>query len=344
MKKKRPPGSDLPTDPSHNEFFCGMYSLEEVAMAHVGMVLSPEELAELDLNKATLLAGSYVEGDLKATFSDIVWQCPLKNADNLVKVAFLFEHKSSPPSQPIEVQLLQYFLGIWRREVANGQSPSVIVAIVVYHGARPWSTPSLSDLLRNVPFIFRKYVLQVNFIFTNVSLLPDSFIKTNEAIGVLRSVLLALKYAFDAPKMKQNFVDIAIFAVGKREEPSNEIFLEMLFTYVQKRLDMEVREMENLIESLPEEPRAVALSTYDKIVEKGRQQGLQEGRQRGLQEGRQQGLQEGIQLGIQQEREASKERFALVLIRQTDMSDKQIAQMVGLEVAHVTALRKKAAE
>ncbi len=328
MKKKRPPRPDSLVAPNHNEFFSGVYALEEVAIAHVAMVLSPEELAELDVRKATLMADSYVEEELKPSFSDVVWQCPLKNGGNPLKVAFLFEHKSSPPSYPIEIQLLQYFLGIWRREVANGQPPSLIVAIIVYHGARRWTTPSMEDVLKGVPLLFQKYVLRVHYIFTDVSRMPDSLIKTNEALGILRNVLLALKFAFDARQLKQNFTDIAIFAVSKREGPPNEIFLKMLCTHVQNCLD-EVREMENLIETLPEEPRAVALSTYEKIIEKGRQEGIR------------QGIQQGIEQGIQREGEESTRRFVLNLIRETDLSDERIAQLAGAEVAYVAELRRK---
>lgn len=201
-----------------------------------------------------------------------------------------------------------------------GSLPSLIIAIVVYHGFRPWSTPFLKELHGNIPPVFQKYVLHVNFILTDVGRLPDSLIETNEALGVLRSVPLALKCAFDARQLEQNFADTAIFVVGGTPTKINEIFLEMLFVYVQKRLDMDVREMENLIESLLDEPRATALSTYDKIIEKGRQEGIQLRRQ------------EGIQISIEQ--------FVLNLIRQTDMSDEQIAQLVGVEVAYVAALRK----
>ncbi|MCS7037787.1 MAG: hypothetical protein RMJ33_11225 [Saprospiraceae bacterium] len=55
--------------------------------------------------------------------------------------------------------------------------------------------------------------------------------------------------------------------------------------------------MKRHVKSLLKELRTVALFTYDKIAENGRRQGLQE----------------GIQLGVQQEREASKERFALCI-------------------------------
>jgi flagellar biosynthesis/type III secretory pathway protein FliH len=56
----------------------------------------------------------------------------------------------------------------------------------------------------------------------------------------------------------------------------------MLFVYVQKRLDMDVGEMEEWIASLPEERRAVAISTYDKIIAKGREEGRREGLQEGM--------------------------------------------------------------
>lgn len=120
MAKKRARRSKEPPEPSHDPLFREAYSYREHAVAHLSTVLTPEQLALLDLDNAVLLSGSFVESDLRSALSDVIWQCPLKNTEAQAKITFLFEHKSSPPNQPIEIQLLQYILGVWRRELADG--------------------------------------------------------------------------------------------------------------------------------------------------------------------------------------------------------------------------------
>ncbi len=110
------------------------------------------------------------------------------------------------------------------------------------------------------------------------------------------------------------------------------MLLGMIVSYVQKRLNMGTKKMENLIETLPEEPRARVRSTYDKIIEKGRREGRREGRE----EGRREGREEGIQIGM--------ERLLRKLLRNTAMSDEEIARMTDVEVAYVAALRKRLQE
>ncbi len=78
--------------------------------------------------------------------------------------------------------------------------------------------------------------------------------------------------------------------------------------------------MKKRTELTAEKPRTIALSTYEKIIQEGRQQ------------------------GIQQECEASTKRFVLSLIRETDLSDERIAELMGVNVTYVTELRQAAGE
>ncbi len=119
--------------------------------------------------------------------------------------------------------------------------------------------------------------------------------------------------------------------MGRGERPFEESRL-----CVQKRLNMGTKEMENLIETLPEEPRTRVRSTYDKIIEKGRREGREEGRREGREEGRREGREEGVQIGM--------ERLLKRLIRNTTMSDGEIARMADVEIAYVAELRKRLRE
>ena len=123
MKKRKPARSK--TEREHDNLFRGAFSINMLATAHLQEVLPSEILKELDLETMQLSSESYVDGDLKAGFSDVVWQCSTVKNGN-VKITFLFEHKSDLPDKPIDVQLLQYVLGIWQKELADGLGMSFV--------------------------------------------------------------------------------------------------------------------------------------------------------------------------------------------------------------------------
>ncbi len=322
----------------HDALFRGAYSTKEVALAHLHSFLPPDQLASLVLEEIYLQSDSYVSGQLKSYFSDVVWQCPLRNSEGKVKISFLFEHKSSPPDIPIEGQLAPYVANIWARERNNKEPLSIVVPIVVYHGSRPWPNDSIAEFFPGTPANLHGYFLNIDYVLTDLSSIPESLIKANEMLGALRSLFLAFKYAFDPVHLKENFSDILIFVATSRGPFFDSMLTEMLLTYIQKRLDMDTREMENLIESLPEAPRKIALSTYDRILAKGREEGLQKGREEGLQKGREEGLQKGREEGLQKARE----EIAVNLLLHTDMSDEQIAQLAQLPLERVMELRQEA--
>lgn len=79
---------------------------------------------------------SYIDSKLKQYYSDIVYAC--QTLDQIpLKITFLFEHKSYPPSYP-HIQLLRYMLEIWERQVKDKESLSLVLPIVLYHGKEAW--------------------------------------------------------------------------------------------------------------------------------------------------------------------------------------------------------------
>jgi predicted transposase/invertase (TIGR01784 family) len=78
---------------------------------------------------------------------------------------------------------------------------------------------------------------------------------------------------------------------------------------------------------------AAVETSYQEGLEKGRKEGRKEGRE----EGREEGKEEGMGIGYGQ----AAEDIASNLIVQTDMDDSQIAQLSGLPIPLVVALRRK---
>ena len=61
------------------------------------------------------------------------------------RFCFLSEFKSSKPSLPIDFQVDSYVKSIQRNDIMNGRPPSIVVALLFYHGAAEWERKRLHD-------------------------------------------------------------------------------------------------------------------------------------------------------------------------------------------------------
>jgi hypothetical protein len=116
----------------------------------------------------------------------------------------------------------------------------------------------------------------------------------------------------------------------------NENFLRLIFVYLYKNAELRGEEIIEIAESIQNPLKNIAMSTYDLLIQKGRQEGEIKGRQEGRQEGEIKGRQEGRQ----EEASLQKQQFATSLIISTDFSNEKIAGFVGVTVQYVIDLRK----
>jgi len=194
---------------------------------------------------------------------------------------------------------------------------SFVIPIVVYHGQRTWSAKPLWERFPGLPESFRRFLPEMEYILTDLGKVPDDIIKAKEELGALRSVYLTFKYAFDEIKLERNFRDILIFVSSSGNAFLDTLLAEMVFTYVQKRLQMAPKDLENMIDALPDESKSVVMSTYDKVIAKGRMEGRME----------------GIEL--------KNREFVTNLLRSTDWDDAKIAALAGVEETYVRDLRRQ---
>ena len=71
-------------------------------------------------------------------------------------------------------------------------------------------------------------------------------------------------------------------------------------------------------------------------LEKGMEKGLKKGREEGMEKGKQEGRKEGIEEGM----EKSRQEFISNLIRKSQMTDTEIAEIAGIEVELVKSIRQ----
>jgi hypothetical protein len=132
-----PEPSSHPIHSPHDKFFKETFSHPEVALDVFQAVLPPRLMQEADWPALTLRPGSFVDEHLAETSSDLLYRVPWR--DWPLSLYLLFEHKSTP--EELRLDLLQYMVRVWkqdRKEAAAGSRCPPLVAVVLYHGKRPW--------------------------------------------------------------------------------------------------------------------------------------------------------------------------------------------------------------
>ena len=312
--KRKPPHGENDND----RLFKGAFEIQEIALLHLKNFLPPSLIAHFDWDTLHLSADSYVEDELSEYFADVVYAIQLNNGLDL-RACFLYEHKSELPRYSIHIQLLQYLLGIWREDINQNRALTFVLPIVVYHGRQRWETRAFSEDFPGIPEDFLPFLPLFEYQLTNISAIPDEMITSRDELRALRSVLLALKYAFDEAALKQNFQKILIFADELQNEKVVVMFFSRVFEYLQRRTVLENETIIEIINNLPKDKKDMARSTYDNIIQAGIEKGIEQ----------------GIGLGI--ERKAHE--FIISLIRNTAFTDEKIASLVDVSVEQVRKIR-----
>ncbi len=91
---------------SHDKFFKVLFSRKEAVSEFIEKFLPTRVATHIDLASLQLDNTEYVDKELRTHFSDLVYNGVYRQSDDEkseaieMKIAFLFEHKSSPEKYP----------------------------------------------------------------------------------------------------------------------------------------------------------------------------------------------------------------------------------------------------
>ena len=273
--------SKLPTP--HNNFFHYALSHAHAARDLIQTHLPLNLVQLLDLHSLELQKDSFIDEDLRQSFSDLLYSVQLAGANDPPiegQVYLLFEHKSQ--SDPMTCfQLLRYIVRIWEQRLRKGQSLCPVFPLVIYHGQEAWSAPVRLEELIGGPDVLFEHGVRMAYPVVDIGQIPDELLATDP---FLQSVLGLLKYS-----RKRNFEDKfeiflrCLLEIGTAELQTEHLDAVLVYiTTVSPSIPMETLAM-TIQKIFPTqiEPGSIA----DEYMKKGRQEGKQEGKQEGLKEG-----------------------------------------------------------
>ena len=298
----------------HDTFLRSILGNQQIALDYFRSCLPVNILDKLDFSTLRQLPDTYVSKELQKSISDIVYACQRDGGAGEVKISLLVEHKSYVDKYT-PIQIGSYIFSGLLKQIAEGEKPSLIIPVLLYHGRARWEYKTLSSLFNDLEPELSLFVPDYQYVFNNLGEIPDEQIQALHN-KFLAASLLAMKYS--VLKDRLNPLIPTILKLAGETDQNLQTSL-IVYTFVNSELSEQ--QIVELITSLPAQIKETVMSTLDIFVEKGRKEGKLEGKIEGQLEKTQNAVRN--------------------LIKQSLLTDEQIASALEVTVNYVADIRKQ---
>ena len=171
------------TSTPHDAVFKQFLRQADTARDFLDIHLPPALRQLCDLDSLTLESGSFIEENLRAYYSDVLWA--LKTAAGEGYIYVVIEHQSSPDAY-MAFRMMRYAIAAMQRHLDNGHKTlPLVVPILFYHGVAtpyPWS---LSWLDKFADPALAKQLYTMPFPLVDITVVPDDEIVQHRRVALL---------------------------------------------------------------------------------------------------------------------------------------------------------------
>ncbi|QMJ02135.1 Rpn family recombination-promoting nuclease/putative transposase [Citrobacter freundii] len=271
-----------PTSTPHDAVFKTFLRHPETARDFLQIHL-PDALREIcDLQTLKLESDSFIEGDLRAYYSDVLWSLKTTEGDGYIYV--VIEHQSTPDAH-MAFRLMRYAIAAMQKHLDAGhpQLP-LVVPMLFYHGAKspyPWSLCWLDEFAN--PTLARR-LYAAAFPLVDITVIPDDEIVQHRRMALLELIQKHIRQR-DLMGLVENIVSLLVTG------STNDSQLKTLFNYILRtgdapRFNTFISAIAERSPQHKEHLMTIADRLHEAGFKKGWLEGKQEGKQEGLMEGR----------------------------------------------------------
>jgi predicted transposase/invertase (TIGR01784 family) len=269
----------------HDALFKIVFGQPEHARGALRAVV-PAVLGEaLDWSTLTLQPGSFVDSALSYQHTDLLYSAAWRDGGEAL-VYLLFEHQSSPPTEGLMAERLLRYQGRiwdrWRVDHPRAKKLPMILPIVMYHGTSPWLEPRSFDALLDVPAGLRPavdpYLVRFEYVLYDLSEISDEELRGGAMRTALaKLVAMCLKHArtrADFLQILSRWMDVAREVI--RAPHGLEALAQVVRYILEVNEHVEPEELRGLLErALGPEAKETIMTAGQRLIEQGRQQGIQ---------------------------------------------------------------------
>ena len=198
----------------HDAFFKQLMSNPKVIKHFLNCFLPKDLKKHLNLDTLQVLSPEKINRKYKRYYLDLVISCKLLNEN--CEIYLVFEHKSYPDKLTL-IQILTYLTAVWEEDIKNDKTLRPVIAIVFYHGKKPFNLPKRFSEYFKVPESIRRYLLDFEVVVFDTNKESDEKIMQCSGDLYLVAGLLAMKHIFkDLQEMKKVFEVVFALERDKR--------------------------------------------------------------------------------------------------------------------------------
>jgi hypothetical protein len=183
-------------------------------------------------------------------------------------------------------RLLGYLIRIWERWLTDhprARALPVIVPVVLYHGAQPWSAPLALDALLDIPEAVRPaiapHLLQFTYLVDDLSEVPDDRLRSRAMTALGRLVAACFKHArtrADLLDVLSGWADVVREVV---HAPHGLQALALVMRYILLVNDhVEPEALQAFLERVAgPEAKDTVMTAGERLIQQGEERGLQKG-------------------------------------------------------------------
>lgn len=301
----------------HDRFFRESFGRPEIARNFLEEYLPAELRSALDLSVLELQDGSFVDEEMRSSHTDLLYQTVLAQG-KAAYVYFLFEHKSFP-DPVVALQLLQYMLRIWQRQLRQGTALAPIIPLVIYHGESKWRISTEFVDLFDAPEEVRAYLPNFSYHLRDFSHLSDQEIRGEIWLRVSLSVMRAV---FD-PHLRDELANLVTLIFQLTRQRTGLEYIRTVLYYLTRATEKVSRvDLQQALLQVGEQGERAMTTIAQEFIQEGIREGIREG------------IQEGIKKG---QRKATRRIARQLLAMRHDLQT--VSQITGLTTAELQQLQ-----
>lgn len=274
---------------AHDHLFKLVCGTPDAALAVVRVALGPHGgiVDEVEPGSFQPAPPNEIDEFLGEDFRDLVFSCRVRGRETLI--FFLVEHQRRQ-LRDMPLRGYDYVRAFWRgrRARAPGAPLPPALAIVVHQGDRPWSGPlSIADMIDAPPGLLERlgdHVPGLRLALLDLGDRSPAAVAALDAPALVRVAFTLMRVVVIpgvAPRQVLDVVRVEL-AVSLRElmqQPGGADVLARVVRYTLSQVtDLDRDDLRDAFgEAVGPEAGEVVMSTYDDLIEQGRQLGLEQG-------------------------------------------------------------------
>ena len=265
------------TSTPHDAVFKRFLRQPETATDFLTLYLPEAIRQRCDFSTLRLQSASFIDEDLRAWYSDVLWSVQTTCGTGYVYV--VIEHQSSPDSH-MAFRLMRYAIAAMQRHLDAGHKTlPLVVPMLFYHGATSPYPFSLNWLDEFADPQLAKTLYGCPFSLIDVTVLPDDDIVQHRRVALLELMQKHIRQR-DLSGITESLAAVVMLGYTNRRQ------LRMLFHYMLQYGNTAEPGvfLRRLARRLPQYEETL-MSIAQKLKQEGREEGREEGHLEGLQEG-----------------------------------------------------------